>query len=205
MRITVLADQHGELPDLPKCDLLILSGDLTGGNRYGPRDGTESYWNRWLFAEFRDWLRQQRYEMAVAVGGNHDTCLVDQPALPSEITYLRDAGCSFRRLKIWGAPWVCEFDDLAFGLPLADRAKRWARVPDDTDILVCHGPPYLIGDRVNGNPVGCLALRQRIEQVRPKLVTCGHIHEGHGIYRHDQTVIINAARRPVTFSIADGK
>lgn len=57
-------------------------------------------------------------------------------------------------------------------------AQRWAQIPEDTDILITHGPPLGFGDRVDsGEHVGCEDLLRRVQQVRPKLHLFGHIHE----------------------------
>lgn len=70
------------------------------------------------------------------------------------------------------------------------------RVPDDTDILVVHGPPALYGDcdREKGSSgqvkvKGDGYLLREIRRVRPKMVVCGHIHGAFGVavVRHDGT------------------
>jgi len=66
-------------------------------------------------------------------------------------------------------------------------------IPEDTDILVTHGPPYEILDEVfavDGSSyrdhgmmpryVGCVDLAARIKEVKPDLHIFGHIHSGHG-------------------------
>jgi len=210
MRITILADLHGFLPEeVPPCDLLILSGDLTGGNWTGASDGTEAKWNAWLCGEFREWLHGLEYKKCVIVGGNHDTVLLKFSnafdwAWKENATYLCDSGTDFNGVKIWGAPWVKKFDCLAFNLDPVALAKKWALVPSDTDILVCHGPPFMAGDKVQHDHVGDTNLRRRIEEIQPRLVTCGHIHEARGLYRIGETVVINAAIHPQIFVLEPG-
>jgi Icc-related predicted phosphoesterase len=68
--------------------------------------------------------------------------------------------------------------------------KRWAAIPEDTEILILHGPPYGIGDLAPAFPsigrrtpehVGSRSLRERIEQLpRLRLAVFGHIHSGRG-------------------------
>lgn len=198
MRITVLADQHGTLPDLPPCDLLILAGDLTNGNPTGPRDDSDEYWRDWLFGPFAEWLGRQKFDKAVAIAGNHDTALERWPELPEGITYLCDSGCEYRGLRIWGTPWIKPFGDLAFNLPLEESWAKRQAIPPDTDILISHGPPFGIGDISGGRNCGCVSLRARIQEIEPELVLCGHIHDSAGRYECGKSLIVNAALNPVT-------
>lgn len=72
----------------------------------------------------------------------------------------------------------------------------WDQIPLDTDILITHTPPYAHRDRhsrtadasdASGDqptrPVGCPALRQALQRVRPKIAVCGHVHESRGCER----------------------
>lgn len=57
---------------------------------------------------------------------------------------------------------------------------KWNEIPEDTDILVSHGPPFGIGDCCrSGLCVGCPILLSAVqERVKPKIHAFGHIHEG---------------------------
>ena len=79
-------------------------------------------------------------------------------------------------------------------------------IPEDTDVLVTHTPPFEILDhlaprfqRIDGKAnAGCPLLRKRIEEVKPKVVSFGHIHEAYGIYPpisegEVETVYVNAS------------
>ena len=61
----------------------------------------------------------------------------------------------------------------------------WKLIPDDTDILITHGPPYGHGDKIatkNLDHVGCKSLYEEvISRIKPKFHIFGHIHESHGI------------------------
>ncbi|WP_297436916.1 metallophosphoesterase [Thermococcus sp.] len=61
------------------------------------------------------------------------------------------------------------------------------------DVILSHVPPYgTIADRVHlGRHVGSKALRRFIEEHKPPLVVCGHIHEGKGEDRIGETVVVN--------------
>ena len=59
-------------------------------------------------------------------------------------------------------------------------------------ILVSHPPPRGFVDAVrSGAHVGSASIRTIVEEFRPPLVLCGHIHEARGIARLGPTTIVN--------------
>ena len=88
------------------------------------------------------------------------------------------------RIEVYGAPWQPEFNNWAFNLPPGPELKaKWDMIPDTTDVLITHGPPYSILDRLlEGDLTGCQQLRDAVARVRPRLHIFGHIHEGYGEY-----------------------
>ena len=105
-----------------------------------------------------------------------------------------------RPIKIHGSPWQPNFYDWAFNLPrLGDEIKsKWDMIPDDTDILITHGPPQEIRDFVSNwrqgdMNVGCELLRYRIDQIKPLLHVFGHIHGAYGGALINETLFINAS------------
>ena len=72
-------------------------------------------------------------------------------------------------------------------------------IPDDTDILVTHGPSFGINDKLDPifskseENIGCKDLADAIDRVKPKLFACGHIHEAYGKVEKDGTIYINAS------------
>lgn len=71
-------------------------------------------------------------------------------------------------------------------------------VPDDTDILVTHGPPATFQDWVGRRRVGCADLLERVKQVKPLIHVFGHIHCAAGYTEFHwpeggETVFVNAA------------
>ena len=57
---------------------------------------------------------------------------------------------------------------------------QWNLIPDDTDVLITHGPPAGHRDLTKaGHNAGCVELLQTVElRVKPLFHIFGHIHEG---------------------------
>lgn len=179
--IDCTADLHGHYPTLEGGDLLIVAGDLT------TRDQPDEY------IKFACWLANQKYKHKIFIGGNHDNHIKKFP--PTKYPgcdYLVDSGVEFRGLKIWGSPWTKKFPGqnphaMAFTCNTEEELdEKWKLIPDDTDILITHGPPYGIYDSVRRHPnsipenTGSKYLWNKfISNPCLKLHVFGHIHE-HG-------------------------
>ena len=193
MRLVCISDTHSlhrQIPDIPDGDLLIHAGDSLG---QGSLENVE---------EFNDWLGSLPHRHKIVIAGNHDRAFEDMPeearAALSNAIYLEDSGVHIEGLYFWGAPWTPAFMDGAFML---DRGEplfaQWQLIPEKTDVLITHGPPRNIGDRISAGyrqqNVGCLDLLERIDQLRLKAHVFGHIHEGYGLYRRGRTQLVNAS------------
>jgi Icc-related predicted phosphoesterase len=194
MKIVAVSDLHGNLPSIPPCDLLLLAGDLTPVHNH-----RLAFQAEWLDTTFRAWLEQVAARKVVGIAGNHDFIFQETPEkVPGDLpwAYLQDSGTTWEGLRIWGTPWQPWFHDWAFNLYEPDLVPKWALIPEGTDILVLHGPPYGYGDGVpeRGGQVrrcGSPSLLARIEAVAPRVVVYGHIHEGRGEWRLGRTVLAN--------------
>ena len=73
--------------------------------------------------------------------------------------------------------------------------RYWSEIPDDTEFLIVHGPPYGILDAVmSGEWVGCEDMIERINNLKNlKLVQYGHIHEDYGHELINDVHYINAS------------
>lgn len=189
MKIACLSDTHGHFPEVPDCDLLLLGGD------YCPHTTGQQWWFKKHFAP---WLEELSKRMKiVGVAGNHDLVFETDPELVPAMnwTYLQDSGCEVNGLKIWGSPWQLRFYDWAFNADESQLKEKWDLIPDDTDIVVLHGPPLGYGDlSPYGNEhCGSPSLLKRIEDIQPKLVIYGHIHSGYGKYMVGETTCLNCS------------
>lgn len=188
IKVCCCSDLHGFLPEIPDCDLLVLGGDYC-------KDHRNHFWYRDIF---KPWIDENANRMKiVGCSGNHDFMFQDTPHLIPKMNwdYLQDNGIAWNGLNIWGSPWQKRFFDWAFNLDEPDLEKKWAFIPDNTDILVLHSPPLGYGDFSSyGNEhCGSPSLLKRIEEIKPRLVVFGHVHDSSGIYKIGDTIAINAS------------
>lgn len=188
MKLVCISDTHNQhhLIDVPHGDVLIHAGDLTGRGRIHEVE------------EAVEWLLDQPHRYKIIVAGNHDWLFQRQPQLArglvSKLIYLEDSGCELEGLHFWGSPWQPWFCDWAFNLSTqAELQERWNLIPHNTDVLITHSPPFGILDAVDHKSVGCQALRETVELIRPRLHVFGHIHEGYGLHRQGRTLFVNAS------------
>ena len=163
MKIVAVSDIHGCLPDIPECDLLLIAGDITPAD-----DHRLQRQFSWLNVQFREWLLSVPARKIVGIAGNHDFIFQTNPKSVADLpwVYLQDSGIDWEGVKIWGSPWQPVFHNWAFNAEDYKRQTAWSMIPDDTNILVLHGPPYGYGDFVdngygNRGNVGCRWLNKK--------------------------------------------
>jgi Icc-related predicted phosphoesterase len=194
MKITFISDTHGKhqsmTDDLVGGPMIIHAGDISNTGTVGQIN------------QFLEWFAELPYMHKVFIAGNHDFGFEKvrksyEPGIviPDGVTYLQDQSVMIEGIKIYGSPWQPRFYDWAFNLNRGEEiAKYWNMIPDDTDILVTHGPPFSVLDRTNrGDVVGCEDLYMRVKNVNPKIHVFGHIHEGYGVREIGDTIFINAS------------
>lgn len=198
MIIDCISDLHGHFPKLHGGDLLIIAGDLTA------RDTMREY------ELFNQWCGDQKYAKIIVICGNHDMLIEKDPDIFAgekvNFEYLQDRQIEFNGLNIYGSPWTHAFkgiNPLCSGF--ASRYQhffksKWKEIPDNTDILITHGPMWGILDAVPNYTtgkvefVGCKYLREAIERIQPKLHVFGHIHEeGGNQIKVGETLHVNAS------------
>jgi Icc-related predicted phosphoesterase len=188
MRIVAIADTHGMHDEvrLPDGDMLIVAGDICGHSQMRE------------VGEFNRFLGNLDYKHKILVAGNHDWPFERFNAAARDMVtnaiYLQDEAVEIEGIKIYGSPWQPEFLNWAFNLPRGLPLKhKWDMIPEDTEILVTHGPPYERLDRVSIEPLGSEELKKAVERIKPKYHVFGHIHAGYGSVRGEHTVFINAS------------
>ncbi|HSO31557.1 MAG TPA: metallophosphatase domain-containing protein [Labilithrix sp.] len=190
LRIVAMADTHlfHEGLVVPDGDILVHAGDLLQHGSLGE------------LARAADFLRALPHPIKIVVAGNHEVCLERSPAearaLLEGFVYLEDSQAAVHGLVFYGAPWQPKFRIWAFGATRgAELASKWARIPDQVDVLVTHGPPHGFGDRIvwkdQQRRVGCADLLARVREVKPRLHLFGHIHQDPGQWTDGPTTFAN--------------
>lgn len=190
MRVALTADFHGRvLPDVPECDLLVYAGDI-GGEQFA-------------FGPFQKWLEEVPAKDVVGVAGNHDWWAMPsgwadakiQDILHESLAYnlpwaylYNESYTTEEGLVVWGSPFTNRFMDWAFMAEENGLDQVWATMPDETHLVVTHGPPYGCCDRVARTipdpSVGSTSLLERLTAApNVRWAVCGHIHEGYGTSR----------------------
>ncbi|KAI1979028.1 hypothetical protein LOZ55_002320 [Ophidiomyces ophidiicola] len=180
--VVCISDTHNYQPDLPDGDILVHAGDLT-------QSGSLAELQRAL-----NWLNSQPHQHKFVVAGNHD--LILDASFPSahfrdrqdidwgSIVYLQNNTATVqcardRTIKIYGSPFSARHGNWAFQYP--PTIDIWeGTIPENTDILITHGPPK---GHLDLNKLGCGFLLKELWRLstKPKLHVFGHIHEGYGI------------------------
>jgi UDP-2,3-diacylglucosamine pyrophosphatase LpxH len=209
MRITFTSDTHSKHTklnqELPGGLLLIHAGDFMSTGYYEHEA-----------LNFFEWFNKiDNYDYKIFISGNHDRLM--ETELDSmknllmnfkTIDYLQDEELTMyfdghngdrleENVRIYGFPWQPEFNKWAFNLPRngIELQEKCSSIPLNIDILISHSPAFGHLDRIVGQTehLGCELLATRINEIKPKIHVCGHIHSGYGYKFHNNIHYINAA------------
>lgn len=183
---------------LPEADVLIHAGDCTN---FGRADEVDAFLN---------WFGRQPHPHKILVPGNHDM-IFDEPYWarrwsdwsnePGSVSTLRnkarqlgvvileDQSVTISGVRFFGSPWT--IDDMPWVMGFASSpdsiAEKWAGIPEGTDVLITHQPPFGRGDReMPGTHTGCPFLAHRVKELRPKFHVFGHVHVDYGVDEGDE-------------------
>lgn len=200
MKILCLSDTHNQHLNIPtrlisnedgSIDTIIHAGDVSSR---GTRDEV---------LEFLEWYNELPFKNKILISGNHDFFFEVADAddikqtlsVYNNITYLNDSGVEIDGIKIWGTPVQPWFFGWAFNKRGEEIKKHWDMIPNDTDVLITHGPVKgILDNTADGDRAGCPYLYDRIIQLDDlKLHVCGHIHEAYGMLEEHGTTYVNAS------------
>lgn len=188
MKIWHISDTHtyhGFLNIPENVDMVIHSGDATN-----PRD---SFTSKEQMQNFIYWFSLLPIKHKIFVAGNHDVCIERNYIKKDDfdkagIIYLENDWIEIDNLKVWGSPFTPSFGNgWAFNKDRTKLHDVWKHIPDDTDIVVTHGPPKGILDLSynfsSGELEFCgdLSLKKRMLNIKPKLCLFGHIHNSEDV------------------------
>ena len=182
MEFVFISDTHGlhreveKLYQFPDGDCIIHAGDVSNVGK--PNE----------LKDFVEWFSELPYKHKIFIAGNHDFGLEDQELTQEllkdkDITYLNDNGIELNGWKIWGTPWTPLFGNWAFMKPRGGIiGTKVNLIPEDTDILITHGPPFGRFDftKYTHTSCGCEMIKQKVQTVKPMIHVFGHIHEDGG-------------------------
>lgn len=190
MKVVVISDTHMRHRDidLPEGDLLIHAGDVSSRGA------------KIEIIDFLDWFSAQKHQYKIFIAGNHDFMFEVRGRemrehIPDNIIYLENSGTKINGIKFWGSPVQPEFNDWAFNVERGTKIKKyWNMIPNDTNVLITHGPPFGILDKtIRSENVGCEELKIYVESIKPQFHIFGHVHEGFGTTSNGLTQYINAS------------
>jgi Icc-related predicted phosphoesterase len=157
----------------------------------------------WEVEEFIEWYKSLPFKNKIMIAGNHDFLFEQDPEkskeildrIGSDIIYLNDSGVELEGLKFWGSPVTPWFHNWAFNRVEDEINRHWDLIPNNINVLITHGPPYLTLDATKtGLRVGCPRLANKIKDLSDlKIHVFGHIHEASGIAEKDNIIYVNAS------------
>ncbi len=143
MRIVALSDQHGFLPDIPPCDLLIVAGDVCP-DRFGPFMAMHDPYQQkaWFDHTARPWLASATATHKLMTWGNHDWCGQAcsfrsdsrEHASSTDLQIVVDEGTTIPlsaggHVSVWATPWSNKFLRWAFMKEPRDLEPFYAAIP----------------------------------------------------------------------------
>lgn len=196
MKICPISDTHHKhtllkLPPSDEVDTIIHAGDFSTNFAK-------------TFYSFLDWYSDLPYKNKILVAGNHDEYIfgvgyqnIYEKCKAVGVIYLQDSSVEIDGIKFHGSPWSNSFGSWVFMGDEDALNGHWSLIPDDTDVLITHGPAYGKGDLVNNswssdNHVGSKTLLKKLDELKSlKLHLYGHIHEDFGEHRAENQSFIS--------------
>ena len=164
-KICSISDTHGDLPEIPECDILCICGDILP--LYIQNDYPHSI--AWLAGPFQKWALEAPCKHVVMIWGNHDfigeklhkhgyKCdeeiiwgdgmhtsqmheFLFQNDNEGKIHILLDDFEDIDEIRIHGTSWCPELKNWAFYADSETLKRKFEKIPFNFDILLTHCPP----------------------------------------------------------------
>jgi len=184
MRIFAAADLHGTQYRLNLIlqhieqyspDVVVICGDIT---EFGPAE---------VATNFLDQIPVETF----AVRGNCDPLEVNNGIEKSNAINLRMKIEKRYEQKFIGL----EFIGAVHSPEIENETKVFlTENVDKTSVLVSHVPPHSILDSNHvGKHLGNKFIYELVNQKKPRLVICGHVHENPGFKQFESTMVVNCS------------
>ncbi len=181
MKIWHISDTHclhEQLTVPSDIDVVVHSGDASSTG--------DPFKNISQLRNFLQWFSGLPIKHKIFSPGNHDLSLQRNFVTREEIeeagiNLLLESGLTIDGVNFWGSPWVPRYGDWAWMVDRSKLDKKWSYIPDDTNVLVTHGPPFSCLDATYNfenyiELVGCKALQKRVKTLNLDAHLFGHIH-----------------------------
>jgi Icc-related predicted phosphoesterase len=194
--IVAISDTHSYHRNIivPDGDILVHAGDITW------RGELE------IIADFCNWWKELPHKNKIIVCGNHELGIRNEQKRNIALQmfddtgsfYLEDKSARINNFYFYGSPWQPAFHDWEWNLPRNgdELSQKWDMIPEDTNILITHCPPYgILDDTIQAGSQGCELLAKRLPQLTNlKVHIFGHLHrDGGKMVERDGVKFINAA------------
>lgn len=165
MKIVALSDLHGNLPELPQCDVVCICGDIVP--LMVQKNAMQSV--AWLSGPFQKWALDLPCEKVIMIWGNHDFIgerllkygptdgdtisfpfgyngnlqhnLLFQNDSNEKIVILCDEQYEYKGEVFYGTSWCPSLNNWAFYQNSGGLKEKFLGIPYETDVLLTHCPP----------------------------------------------------------------
>lgn len=206
LEISAFSDLHGNLIDIPKCDLALMCGDFSpvycDHNLIAVATWIKSFMIPWLIEQ------KDNYDKFIFIAGNHDFICeseewkdwfqnqLKENNLEDSVIYLENSSYNYKGIEIYGCPHS-ETKDWAF---YSQDYKDYIPSPK-ADIMLVHAAPNagglgdtILGGRNRSFGSNCLLNGISTPCLNLRYLFCGHIHEGsHVPYKYDNITMYNVS------------
>ena len=226
MKLLIVSDTHGHLPTVNKvlarkADVFIHCGDICPNWSWNWKDDGPRQL-KWIEDKFIPWVKDLAIVHNLCVIGNHDGCGWPEYGMQlkalggDHIRFLFDQSITIGSTKFYGTPWthcpptLFDINQWAAGMSTDEKlGYAWNSIPDDTNVLISHSPPYGIMDqakRFDGSMehIGSQSLYEKVCNLKHLKLHCyGHNHTPQEIMDLYGIRFVNASEKNLLVEIPE--
>ncbi|GAB6069918.1 hypothetical protein JCM30760_10150 [Thiomicrorhabdus hydrogeniphila] len=147
MKLLHISDTHGSHSALDETiKMLVESNDIDVIIHSG--DFMHHAMKYMDYESFIEWFKSLPIEHKILVPGNHDMWCeqlefdqeLRKAVVPDDVHLLINESIQIKGINFWGSPYTPEFFNWGFQLYGTEGYELWAKIPENTDVLITHGP-----------------------------------------------------------------